>query len=73
MKHLNRLLLASLTTSQSTGLGKEVHSGFNMEWKYDISKNQVCLQVIIPQNSWFGLTLGTYSMVNSDMIAFQAA
>ena len=29
--------------------------------------------MILPNDSWFGLTLGSYSMEDSDILAFQAA
>jgi hypothetical protein len=36
------------------------------------SKNTVTVDILMPPNSWFGLTLGKVAMNNVDMVIFTA-
>jgi len=41
MKQLVFICASATVKSRSTGLGKEVYDGFNIEWQYDIAAEKV--------------------------------
>ena len=75
----NKLAVAGLTSTllhfasaASTGKGLEVFPGFNVDIKYNKDSDMVDFTVVIPDNTWMGIILGTKSMIDSDMITFVA-
>lgn len=50
--------------------GLKVHKDFFLQAKYLPKEKKVQLSVRMPKNTYFGLTLGEYSMYNTDMVIF---
>jgi|688.fasta_scaffold1056218_1 hypothetical protein len=53
---------------KSTGMGQELIRGFNVAVTYNAWSQVATFRVVIPNNTWFGLVLGSQNHKNSDMI-----
>ena len=65
-------LISNRAQSVSSGSGKEVSDGFNIAVDWDEKTEVVTFTVVMPDLSWFGIVLGSFSHTNSDMILFSA-
>ena len=64
--------LAFITTAAahdvSSGLGEELIKGFNVQVSYNAWSEVAAFRVVIPDQTWFGIVLGSSSHANSDMV-----
>lgn len=64
--------LASYAVAKSSGHGKELQDGYNVEVTWDQRSQVVTFTVVMPNLTWLGLVLGSQTHDNSDMILFSA-
>jgi hypothetical protein len=65
-------LLTTVAMARSTGKGQELTNGYNIEVTWNETTSMVTFTAVIPDKTWLGLVLGSFSHVNSDMILFSA-
>jgi hypothetical protein len=60
-KTLAGILFAMLATVKgaSTGTGKEVQNGYNIQMWYNTATQKVNYEVVIPNNTYFALMIGS--------------
>ena len=64
--------LSQFASAASSGSGLEVFPGFNVDMKYNKDTEMVDFTVVIPDNTWMGIVLGSSQMIDSDIITFVA-
>ena len=52
-------IFSQFTCAASTGKGLEVFPGFNVDMKYNKDTEMVDFTVVIPDNTWMGVILGS--------------
>ena len=65
-------MMAGYVSAISTGIGKEVVAGYNVNAVYDAKNEQVVYTFVVPNNSWMGILLGTNIMRKADGIVISA-
>ena len=65
-------LISNRVESVSSGKGKEVTDGYNIDVDWDEKTEVVTFKVVMQDLSWLGIVLGSFSHTNSDMILFSA-
>jgi len=65
-------LLGQTNAVRSSGQGKEVQEGYNIDVDWDEETEIVTFTAILQDNSWMGIVLGNFGMTDSDMILFSA-
>ena len=65
-------MMAGYANAISTGIGKEVLAGYNVNAVYDARTEQVVFTFVVPNNSWMGILLGTNQMRKADGIVVSA-
>jgi hypothetical protein len=65
------LCIVSLITyvrAVSTGAGVEIANGFNLQISYNAWSEITTFRIVVPNNTWFSIVLGSANHLNSDMI-----
>ena len=62
------LFQTAMSYSRSSGMGEELIDGFNIQVSFNAWSQIVSFRVVIPNNTWLGLILGSQDHTNSDMI-----
>ena len=73
MKILNLLAICSaLANAQQYGQPIQLTNGFNITVTWNSTTHLVTFVAVIPDKTWLGIVLGSFSHTNSDMISFNA-
>ena len=64
--------LLSYIRGVSTGAGQEITNGFNLQCSYNAWSEVVTFRIVVPNNTWFSIVLGSANHFNSDMIQVKA-
>ena len=58
--------------ARSSGKGQELMDGYNIDVQWNEKTSIVTFTAVIPDQTWLGIVLGSFSHNNSDMIQFSA-
>jgi len=64
--------LLSYVGGLSTGAGQELANGFNLQFSFNLWSETLTIRIVVPNNTWFSIVLGSANHFNSDMIQVKA-